>query len=65
MKDTSVSRRCVAVESARCARESYDVPEGVRFDWILSSQRDAAEDDEDEDEVGEVGMMDEVVARNS
>lgn len=48
-----------------CVSESYDVPEGVRFDWVLSSQRDAAEDDEDEDEVGEVGMMDEVVACNS
>lgn len=32
------------------------------FDGILSSQRDAAEDDEDEDEVSEVGMVDEVVA---
>lgn len=32
------------------------------FDWILSSQRDAAEDDEDEDEVSEVGMVDEAVA---
>lgn len=45
--------------------EPYDVPEGVRLDGVLSSQRDAAEDDEDEDEVGEVGMMDEVVACDS
>lgn len=35
------------------------------FDWILSSQGNTAEDDEDEDEVGEVGVMDEVVAGNS
>lgn len=35
------------------------------FDWILSSQRDAAEDDEDEDEVSEVGVVDEVVAGDS
>lgn len=45
--------------------ESYYVSERVGFDRILSSQWDAAEDDEDEDEVGEVGMMDEVVACNS
>lgn len=35
------------------------------FDGILSSQRNTAEDDEDEDEVGEVGVVDEVVAGNS
>lgn len=35
------------------------------FDRILSSQGNATEDDEDEDEVGEVGVMDEVVAGNS
>lgn len=35
------------------------------FDWILSSQGNATEDDEDENEVGEVGVMDEVVAGNS
>lgn len=57
----SSTRRC----RAPCLCESYDVSEGVRFDGILRSQRDAAEDDEDEDEVGEVGMMDEVVARDS
>lgn len=44
---------------------SYYVPEWVRFDWILSSQGNTTEDDEDEDEVGEVGVMDEVVACNS
>lgn len=35
------------------------------FDWILSSQGNTAEDDEDENEVGEVGVMDEVVAGDS
>lgn len=35
------------------------------FDWILSSQGYTTEDDEDENEVGEVGVMDEVVAGNS
>lgn len=48
----------------RCGR-SYYVPERVGFDWILSSQGNTTEDDEDEDEVGEVGVMDEVVAGNS
>jgi len=37
----------------------------VGFDWILGSQGDTAEDDEDEDEVGEVVVMDEVVAGDS
>lgn len=37
----------------------------MRFDWILSSQGNTTEDDEDEDEVGEVGVMDEVVAGDS
>lgn len=37
----------------------------MRFDRILSSQRYTTEDDEDEDEVGEVRVMDEVVAGNS
>lgn len=44
---------------------TYDVPEGVVPDWVLSSQWDAAEDDEDENEVGEVVVMDEVVAGHS
>lgn len=35
------------------------------FDWILSSQGNTTEDDEDEDEVGEVWVMDEIVAGNS
>lgn len=35
------------------------------FDGILSSQGNTAEDDEDEDDVGEVGVMDEVVAGDS
>lgn len=43
----------------------YNVPEWVGFDWILSSQGDTTEDDEDEDEIGEVGVMDEVVAGHS
>lgn len=47
-----------------CVR-SYYVPERVGFNWILSSQGNTTEDDEDEDEVGEVGVMDEVVAGNS
>lgn len=34
----------------------------MRLNGILSSQRNTAEDDEDEDEVGEVGVMDEVMA---
>lgn len=46
-------------------QRAYNVPEGVRFDGVLSGQRDAAEDDEDEDEVGEVGVMDEVVTGDS
>lgn len=44
---------------------SYYVSEGVGLDGVLSSQRNTAEDDEDEDEVGEVGMVDEVVAGHS
>lgn len=43
----------------------YGVPEWVGFDGILSSQWNTAEDDEDENEVGEVGVMDEVVASHS
>lgn len=46
-------------------RSSYNVPERVGFDGILSSQRNTAEDDEDEDEVGEVGVVDEVVTGDS
>lgn len=45
--------------------EPYNVPERVGFDGILSSQRNTAEDDEDEDEVGEVRVVDEVVAGDS
>lgn len=43
----------------------YSVPEWVGFNGILSSQWNTTEDDEDEDEVGEVGVMDEVVAGDS
>lgn len=35
------------------------------FDWILGSQGNTTEDDEDENEVREVGMMDEIVAGDS
>lgn len=44
---------------------AYNISERMRFDWILCSQRNATEDDEDEDEVGEVGVMNEVVAGDS
>lgn len=45
--------------------EPYNVPEWVGFDGILSSQWNTTEDDEDEDEVGEVGVVNEVVAGDS
>lgn len=45
--------------------EPYNVPEGVGFDGVLSSQWNATEDDENEDEVGEVGVVNEVVAGDS
>lgn len=38
------------------------VPEGGVLDWVLSSQRDAAEQDEEEDQVGEDGVVDDSVA---
>jgi hypothetical protein len=43
----------------------YVVPKGVSSDWILSGQRNTTGDDEDEDEVGEVGVVDEVVTGHS
>lgn len=42
--------------------ETHIISEGMRSDWIFSSQRAAAEDDEDEDEVGEDVMMDQSMA---
>lgn len=41
--------------------QTHIVPEGVGSDWILSSQGAAAEDDEDQDEVGEDVMVDQSV----
>lgn len=38
------------------------VPEGGVLDGVLSSQRDAAEQDEEEDEVGEDRVIDNAVA---
>lgn len=38
------------------------VPEGGVLDRVLSSQRDAAEQDEEEDQVGEDGVVDDAVA---
>lgn len=55
----------VQVWGAEGSQVSYYVSEWVRFDWILGSQRNTTEDDEDENEVGEVGVMDEAVAGNS
>ncbi len=37
----------------------------MSFDWVFSSQRKTTEYDEDEDQVGEVMMMNEVVAGDS
>ncbi len=37
----------------------------MSFDWVFSSQRKTTEYDEDEDDVGEVMMMNEVVAGDS
>lgn len=44
-----------------CDCETYVVPEGVGSDRILSCQRAAAEDNEDEDEVGEDVVVDQSV----
>lgn len=73
MRELSISfQSCFCVQacwadglSAKNTDESYYVSEWVGFDWILSSQGNTTEDDEDENEVGEVGVMDEVVAGNS
>lgn len=41
---------------------AYMVPEGGVLDRVLRSQGDAAEQDEEEDEVGEDGVIDNAVA---
>lgn len=40
---------------------THGVPEGVRSNGVLGGQRAAAEDDEDQDEVGEDVMVDQSV----
>lgn len=44
---------------------TYNVPDWVSFDWIFSSQWKTTKYDEDEDDVGEVMMMNEVMAGDS
>lgn len=45
--------------------ETHVIPEGVRSDWIFSGQRAAAEDDEDQDQVGEDVMVDQSMASHA
>lgn len=40
------------------------ISEGVVLNWILCCQTDAAEQDEEEDEVGEDVVVDDLVAQN-
>lgn len=42
----------------------YLVSEGIILDWILCCQTDAAEQDEEEDEVGEDVVVDDLMAQN-
>lgn len=42
----------------------YLVSEGVILDWVLCCQTNAAEQDEEEDEVGEDVMVDDLMAHN-
>lgn len=42
----------------------YLVSEGVVLDWVLCCQTNAAEQDEEEDEVGEDVMVDDLMAHN-
>ena len=42
----------------------YLVSEGLILDWILCCQTDAAEQDEEEDEVGEDVVVDDLMAQN-
>lgn len=44
---------------------THDIPEGVGSDWILGSQWTAAEDDEDQNEVGEDVMVDQSVTSHA
>lgn len=44
---------------------THSIPEGVRSDRVLGGQRAAAEDDEDEDEVGEDVMVDQGVTAHT
>lgn len=44
---------------------TYNIPDRMSFDWVFSSQWKTTEYDEDEDDVGEVMMMNEVVAGDS
>lgn len=43
----------------------YLVSEGVILDWVLCCQTDAAEQDEEEDEVGKDVVVDDLMAQNS
>lgn len=45
-----------------CEQETHIVPEGVSSDWILRSQRNAAENDEDQDEISEDVVVDQGMA---
>lgn len=49
-----------AMSSINCW--TYNVPKWMGFDWVLSCQWETTEDDEEEDEVGKVGMVNEIVA---
>lgn len=42
----------------------YLVSEGVVLDWVLCCQTNAAEQDEEEDEVGEDVMVDDLMTHN-
>lgn len=44
---------------------TYNVPDRMSFDWVLSSQWETTKDDEEEDEVGKVRMVNEVVTSDS
>lgn len=51
------------VAGAGCrGRGAYVVPEGGVLDGVLGSQGDAAEQDEEEDQVGEDGVVDDAMA---
>lgn len=48
-----------------CKQETHIVPEGVSSDRILRSQRNAAENDEKQDEISEDVVMDQGMAAHS